>query len=264
VNGKIDGADAFDGVDDHFTLPRVYTSENQFTMEAWIYAQTGARYFISERSTTSQGVLIQLTGDFLQYYINGISDGRSITLNTWNYVVLTYAGSTANLYVNGAVRIKACTPPTWPSEGMYLGDRSAGGRQFHGTMDEVRFSNIARNNGWITTCYNNQNNPSSFYTVGNEEVIPSGPPGNNPPTLTNPTPADGSTGVPIATSKLSVMIKDPEGEYFNWTITTSPNIGSKAENHVHNGTKNCTISGLTYSTTYTWTVKATDGHNWTV
>ncbi len=73
INGKIDGADAFDGVDDHFTLPRVYTSENQFTMEAWIYAQSGARYFISQRS--SAGVFIQLTGPYLQYYINGVSDG---------------------------------------------------------------------------------------------------------------------------------------------------------------------------------------------
>ena len=67
VMGKIDGADSFDGVDDHLTLPRVYTRENQFTMEAWIYAQAGARYFISERSSSSLGVFIQITSDsFLQ------------------------------------------------------------------------------------------------------------------------------------------------------------------------------------------------------
>ena len=77
-------------------------------------------------------------GTFLQYYINGISDGRSISLNTWYHVVLTYDGSTATLYTNGQIRTKACFPPTWPSEGMYLGDRSAGGRQFLGIIDEVQ------------------------------------------------------------------------------------------------------------------------------
>jgi hypothetical protein len=170
VIGKIDGADFFDGSDDHFTLPRVYTTENQFTLEAWIYPQAGARYVISQRSSTSQGVFIQITGDnYLQYYINGVSNGTSVALNTWYHIALTYDGSTAKLYTNGVARSKTCAPPTWPSEGMYLGDRSAGSRQFHGTIDEVRFSNIARTSGWVITCYNNQNNPASFITIGSEE-----------------------------------------------------------------------------------------------
>jgi len=167
VVGKIDGAVLFDGGGDHITLPRVYTNENQFTMEAWIYAQSGARYFISQRS--SAGVFIQLTGTYLQYYINGISDGKTVSLNTWYHVVLTYDGSTAKLYTNGVVRSKSCAPPTWPSEGMYLGDRSGGSRQFFGIIDEARFSNIARSSGYVTTSYNNQNNPTNFISIGSEE-----------------------------------------------------------------------------------------------
>ena len=38
-----------------------------------------------------------------------------------------------------------------------------------GTIDEVRISNSARSVAWITTEYNNQNSPSSFYSVGSPE-----------------------------------------------------------------------------------------------
>ena len=263
VNGKIDGADAFDGVDDHFTLPRVYTSENQFTMEAWIYAEAGARYFISQRSSSSQGVFLQLTGNFLQYYINGISDGRSISLNVWNYVVLTYAGSTANLYVNGEIRNKACTPPTWPSEGMYLGDRSTGGRQFVGLMDEVRFSNIAKTSGYVTTSYNNQNNPASFISKGFEEIVPAG----HAPVISNEQPTNGAINVPIALSQLSFTLTDSDNDLISYTITTTPDIlgGAYQDDGIISGTTiNIPIlsTPLSHGTSYAWYVNSTDGVFW--
>jgi hypothetical protein len=37
-------------------------------------------------------------------------------------------------------------------------------------LDEVRISNIARPVDWITTGYNNQFSPSTFYSVGTEET----------------------------------------------------------------------------------------------
>jgi hypothetical protein len=40
---------------------------------------------------------------------------------------------------------------------------------FDGIIDEVRVSNVVRSDCWIKTGYSNQNNPSTFYTVGNEE-----------------------------------------------------------------------------------------------
>lgn len=170
IIGKIDGADSFDGINDHITLPTVYTTENQFTIESWIYAQPGSRHFISQRSNNSLGVFIQILGDnYIQYYINGISDITGITLNNWHYIVLTYDGSMAHLYVNSVAHSIYCSVPTWPSEGMCLGDRLAGNRQYHGTLDEVRFSKIARNYSWLNTTYNNENNPESFISVGTEE-----------------------------------------------------------------------------------------------
>lgn len=89
------------------------------------------------------------------------------------------------------------------------------------------------------------------------------PPINNPPVFSGMTPSNGSINIPISTSSISLTIRDPEGKSFNYTIQTRPNVGSVSVKNAINGTKSCTISGLTYSTTYRWYVNATDGHSWT-
>lgn len=47
------------------------------------------------------------------------------------------------------------------------------GKYFDGIIDEVCISDTNRLAGWISTCYNNQGSPSSFYTVGPE--VPNNP-----------------------------------------------------------------------------------------
>jgi len=91
---------------------------------------------------------------------------------------------------------------------------------------------------------------SGYYTFTTES--------NDPPQITNPSPVNGSTGVPISTTTLSIYISDPDGDTFSWSIQTSPNIGSNSGSSASNGTKTCTISGLQYNTTYYWFVNATD------
>ncbi|HWR26852.1 MAG TPA: PA14 domain-containing protein, partial [Candidatus Thermoplasmatota archaeon] len=89
--------------------------------------------------------------------------------------------------------------------------------------------------------------------------------GNRTPVLQSPTPPDNSNNVPVGLSTLTVQMSDPENDFFNWTIHTSPNIGSASENHVNNGMKTCPISTLNLGATYTWYVNATDlgSHRWT-
>jgi len=81
---------------------------------------------------------------------------------------------------------------------------------------------------------------------------------NAPPEISNENPDDGDTNVPVSLSSISVLIEDPEDDSFDWSIETSPNIGSNNANNQGNGVKNCIVSGLAYSTTYTWYVNATD------
>lgn len=81
---------------------------------------------------------------------------------------------------------------------------------------------------------------------------------NTPPNITNENPPTGSTGIPISLSSLNVDIVDPDGDLIDWTIQTSPNIGSNSGSGQSGGTKTCPISGLQHSTTYRWYVNATD------
>ncbi|UCH71583.1 MAG: hypothetical protein JSW62_04080, partial [Thermoplasmatales archaeon] len=43
---------------------------------------------------------------------------------------------------------------------------------FDGKIDEFRTSDIERNQDWISTEYNNQNDPASFMSFGPEETGP--------------------------------------------------------------------------------------------
>jgi len=86
---------------------------------------------------------------------------------------------------------------------------------------------------------------------------------NQPPILTNENPANNSMNVNINTPLLSIIIQDPEGHPVNWTIITSPNIGSSSGNNESNGTKNCNISNPAYAIQYNWTISAYDGQSWT-
>jgi len=87
---------------------------------------------------------------------------------------------------------------------------------------------------------------------------------NLPPVFGTPTPANGSTSQPLG-STWSILINEPEGDLFSWTIQCSngqTNSGSGATN----GTKTLALSGLAYSTTYKVWVNATDptgSNQWT-
>jgi hypothetical protein len=84
----------------------------------------------------------------------------------------------------------------------------------------------------------------------------------NPPVYESMSPANKSTNIPLSTSSLSLNIYDPDSEHFDYTIQTQPNVGRVSVQGTHNGTKQCTISGLKSGTTYRWYVNATDGANW--
>lgn len=82
------------------------------------------------------------------------------------------------------------------------------------------------------------------------------------PTLTNQSPANASTLWDMDTTTISLNINCTSGT-FNWTLDTSPDIGNSSGYTASNGSKTCTISGLLYSTTYTWIVNSTNGTLWT-
>ena len=81
---------------------------------------------------------------------------------------------------------------------------------------------------------------------------------NQKPLFSYEVPTDNSTDIPVTTTSLNVTIEDIEGDSFNWSFETSPDIGNNSGNGDNNGSKTCSISGLDYGTTYSWYVNSTD------
>ncbi|GAH04665.1 unnamed protein product [marine sediment metagenome] len=58
---------------------------------------------------------------------------------------------------------------------------------------------------------------------------------------------------------ISLTITDDDGDTFNWTIETSPDIGSDGGNDETDGSKTCSITPI-YNTEYIWYLNCTDSY----
>jgi hypothetical protein len=85
------------------------------------------------------------------------------------------------------------------------------------------------------------------------------------PIVASVSPANDALNVPITTTTLSFNMREHQGQNVNYTVTTMPDIGNASGSSIGNSynwaTYNVGInsSRLNYDTTYSWTVKATDG-----
>jgi hypothetical protein len=83
------------------------------------------------------------------------------------------------------------------------------------------------------------------------------------PVVSNPTPANGEREVSPDITHLQFLLKDYQGDALEFTVQTSPNIGSDYRTGVYNGTYSVTVSGAVPGTAYRWFVNVTDGNEWT-
>jgi len=83
---------------------------------------------------------------------------------------------------------------------------------------------------------------------------------NNPPVISNPLPANHSV-VDVDETDITVSIVDPDGDTFNWTIETIPDIGTSNNNDDTDGTKRCIVND-THNLNVTWFINCTDSYNW--
>jgi len=82
------------------------------------------------------------------------------------------------------------------------------------------------------------------------------------PKISNPSPEDGERDVPMNLPQLQFTLRDYQGDAMEYTVQTSPNIGSQHETGVHDGTYTVPISGMAYGASYRWYVNVTDGKHW--
>ena len=192
VSEKINKAQDFDGVKDYINCKDGINmaSWNALTAEAWVKYEKGTKTdkytIISNWKNDVASILLRIdpAGDFIEAYVvtqtNTTIGGEFTDLvldSNWHHVLITY-NTTDGLkaYLDGTVSTTSYSSSAnldaGTSTALYIGytPHEAADR-FKGRIDEVRISNIARSTDWISTEYNNQNSPSTFYSVGSEETV---------------------------------------------------------------------------------------------
>ncbi|MFX1596189.1 MAG: DUF2341 domain-containing protein, partial [Promethearchaeota archaeon] len=142
---------------------------------------------------------------------------QPITLNEWHLVHFTVNSSTLALYIDGVYITPEypynATAPITGGIKQYLNTIEIGSEEqmsscdheFNGTIDDVRILNTDLSTDWIATEYNNQYNPSTFYTVGTQEANEK-----TPPTYSNLT--ESSDPLELGeTEVITINVTDPSG-----------------------------------------------------
>jgi len=98
--------------------------------------------------------------------------GTNLTIGTTYFVGGWWNGTTLQSYVNGQFErpISLNDSPKSTTANAYIGAEYNLNEEWfwHGMIDELRVSDIARSAAWLNTSYNTQMFPSTFYGVGNE------------------------------------------------------------------------------------------------
>jgi hypothetical protein len=108
----------------------------------------------------------------IDFYEGGGVDnyfGTALSINTWYHIVATYDGTNLRIYCNSTLLGTKAKSYTVQNSTFQIGySKFISDEYFYGKIDEVRVSSVVRSQTWITTEYNNQKSPNTFYSVASE------------------------------------------------------------------------------------------------
>ena len=156
VDAKVGKGVDFDGINDTYISQSSITI-TQFTHSGWIKGDDyGARRTVA---TVGEQRDLCLENGVLTFLADGVgySFGSALTTGVWNYVVVTYDGTTLRGYINGSYTGNSYTP----SLGSYAGVLQFARWQtnldyFDGILDEIRISNTTYSGAWVKACYESE------------------------------------------------------------------------------------------------------------
>jgi len=269
ATGKIDGADYFDGSNDYIVVPH-HSSLNpsdELTVSAWVKPTANGGFL----KVVAKGKVYtsfdywfwnnngQLGGGYSdgggQYYAGG--SNTTLSLNVWQYVAMSMNRTEIRFYIDGALKYTHSVSGSFPgtSDSLCIACETPSVKHFAGTLDEIQISTKIRSASWISTSYNNQQNPSTFYMIGIEETI-------GAPTIFNENPPNGSFDIGLNPT-LEANITDLESDSVDWLIMTN---ASGSWTMINSGTLpsgsgrvSATPTNMnSHDTKYYWSVNARD------
>jgi hypothetical protein len=154
------------------------------TISGWVKGNsaTSARptAFGYNPNTTTNFSYFDFTGNgtasnYYMLYVRGsgsdITSSVSTSDVTWHYFAAAYDGTSASLYVDGALAGNTTfTAATIDSFVMGFNPRYT--TYFQGILDEIRIDHVARDANWVALCYQNQQTAQTLVSLGAIVTIP--------------------------------------------------------------------------------------------
>jgi len=186
ADGKIDGANSFDGSDDYIRRATFSgTPQSYITIEAWIKtASTDGEYLVqinrSSSNTQNEGAFVINPDGTLSFWDYGSGYGFAYTQNstgtvnsnTWRYVSFVKNGTNGQYYIDGSPDASptASKDVAYGSNDFVVGSNYRDSNFFfNGLIDELRISDINRSSAWNKASYNSGND--SLVSWGEEKTI---------------------------------------------------------------------------------------------
>jgi len=163
INTNIGSAGAGDfTVSAWFKKTSAPTNDFSPTVLSWA-TSTGSEsiYLVSTKTSGYLAGKIYLSGADVITSTTNISD------NTWKYITFTRTGTTTQITIDGVSGATGTSSKSVTGTEVHIGNNGvASGYDAIGSaiVDEARYSTTYRNADWLTTEYNNQNSPSTFWS----------------------------------------------------------------------------------------------------
>ena len=176
------------------------------TVEFWVNVATdensvNSMAILGYRAGGNSNELLLTRADELNMLVRGtklLDSEVDAATSDWTHIMVVYADGANKIYQDGTLQASSTDSTDGPRAngnfvlGADIDQSTKVNNELVGDMDEFRISNTSRSADWAAASYANQNNPSSFLTIGPE----------GPLTVTI-TSSSGSSGDTINSSTLS-------------------------------------------------------------
>lgn len=183
--GQIDGGAILDGTNDSIRYPDSAALSPTVAITVSLGFKRGSvgtdQAMLNKGNGTTNAdsayEFIFNTSNQLRFEINNGSGWRTAQYSTaisdtitWHSTHGTFDGSNVKIYTEGVLRTTTAFSGSIndSTRQVSIGELITGLQDFNGSVDEVRIATVARSADWVTTEFNNQNSPSTFYAVSSE------------------------------------------------------------------------------------------------